>query len=301
MTFNGDVSILAEPNGIIVEDGGAAVAFMFLRKLASEISKGSIELPCFPDVLFRIRRALSNPNITTAQLAKIIEVEPLLGARLVSTANAAMFNPSGRLIRDLPQAMTRLGEQQVQSITVAYSMQQVKKVKALQPIAKELNALWHRNIGVSVLCKLLAPRAKIHPDTGFLTGLLSGIGKLYILARAVEYSVTLAQSEEFLATVGGWHPSIGKEVLCDWGFPAEAHAVGNQDNLNRSEEGPADLSDVLIASVVLTDALLHNAPIKHVFDNVTAFSRLQLLPNTTADIVIQAKAQLQATYLALNI
>jgi HD-like signal output (HDOD) protein len=291
-----------DSDGIIVEEGEAAVAFMFLRSLATEVSKGQIELPCFPDVLIRIRRALSNPNTTLAQLARIIEVEPVLATRLIATANAALFNPSGRLIRDLPLAMTRLGEQQVQSITVAYSMQQVTKVKLLQPIAKELNQLWHRNIGVAVLAKMLAPRVKVHPDTAFLTGLLSGIGKLYILTRAMELYPQLTRQQDFFDTVGGWHASIGKEVLTDWGFAAEALAVGNQDDFTRTDApSGGDLSDVLIASAALTDALLTHEALKDVMARVASFKRLDLLPNTTADVMEQAKSQLQATYLALNI
>jgi len=42
-----------------------AAALAFLQMLAAEVSEGSIDLPCFPDVVIRISTAMADPDTTT--------------------------------------------------------------------------------------------------------------------------------------------------------------------------------------------------------------------------------------------
>ena len=39
-----------------------ATALAFLQTLATEVSKGTVDLPCFPDVVIRISHALADPE-----------------------------------------------------------------------------------------------------------------------------------------------------------------------------------------------------------------------------------------------
>jgi HD-like signal output (HDOD) protein len=93
-------------------------ALDFLRLLAMEVSKGTVDLPCFPDVVVRIRHALADPNTTPETTVAIVGNEPRLAARLLQIANSAAFNPSGSPLTDLRSAITRLGQQLVQSAAV---------------------------------------------------------------------------------------------------------------------------------------------------------------------------------------
>ena len=46
--------------------------------------------------------------------------------------------------------------------------------------------------------------------------------------------------------IGEWHASIGKAILENWEFPESmAQAVGEQEELARTEPEPPDLSDVI--------------------------------------------------------
>src|SRR5580698_8046083 len=44
-----------------------ASALAFLAELATEVSKGTVNLPCFPDVVMRIRKALAAPDVSTTE------------------------------------------------------------------------------------------------------------------------------------------------------------------------------------------------------------------------------------------
>src|ERR1700728_4463344 len=73
-----------------------AAALAFLHSLAAEVSGGTVNLPSFPDVVIRIRKALADPDAKLGQTVKIIGAEPRLAARLLQAANSAAFNTSGK-------------------------------------------------------------------------------------------------------------------------------------------------------------------------------------------------------------
>src|SRR5882757_1960784 len=162
-----------------------AAALLFLRSLATEVSKGTVNLPCFPDVVIRIRKALADPDARLTETVRIVGTEPRLAARLLQAANSAAFNPSGKRLTDLRAAITRLGHRPVQSSAMAFAVQQLRLAPALRSIAKPLNVLWEESISVASICQVIARRTKVNPDEAFLTGLLHGIGRLYMMVRAV--------------------------------------------------------------------------------------------------------------------
>src|SRR6202022_3823782 len=145
-------------------------ALAFLQNLATEVSEGSIDLPCFPDVVVRISTALADPNTTTEHTVTIVGAEPRLAARLLQTANSAAFNHSGKPLTDLRTAITRLGHQLVQSAAMAFAMQHMKDEESLRSIAKPLSDLWKESISVALICQVLAKRTKVSADEAFLTG-----------------------------------------------------------------------------------------------------------------------------------
>jgi len=76
------------------------------------------------------------------------------------------------------------------------------------------------------------------------------------MVRAAGESAGSQYDHVLAELVGSWHPSIGKAVLETWGFAAEmCDAVGDQLDYERKSRGGADLTDVLIAGIVLADVL----------------------------------------------
>jgi HD-like signal output (HDOD) protein len=276
-------------------------ALQFLSALAMEVSKGTVELPCFPDVVIRIRNALADPQTTPEQRVTIVGAEPRLAARLLQTANSAAFNPSGRPLTDLRTAITRLGLQLVQSAAMSFAVQQMKDAESLRTIAKPMSELWQDCIAVASISQVVARRTKVSPDEAFLTGLLHGIGRLYIMVRAVGQAGRLGDDAAFMDLVAGWHAGIGKAVLENWGFaPEMSEAVGEQADYERRSKHEADLSDVLITSVVLGDALKETAPRKFDFHGISSFQTIGLTESDCATILTHAEYQLGSLQDALG-
>ena len=276
-------------------------ALQFLGSLAAELSGGTVNLPSFPSVVIRIREALADPDAKLNQLVKIIGSEPRLAARLMQAANSVAFNPGGKPVTELRAAITRLGHRPVQSSAMAFAVRQMRLAPALRSIAEPLNALWQESIAVASICQVVARRTKISPDEAFLTGLLHGIGRLYIMVRAVGKSDKLWRDQSFTEMVEGWHPGIGKAVLESWGFADEmARALGDQYDHDRGWKGEADLTDVLIVGISLAGVLREPAPRTVVMDGISSFQRLHLTAADCTAIMQHTELHLGALHAALG-
>jgi HD-like signal output (HDOD) protein len=278
-------------------DDARAGALQFLGRLAAELSSGTVDLPCFPNVVIQIRNALVDPKTTMERAVTIVGAEPRLTARLLQTANSAAFNQSGRLVTDLKTAITRLGQKLVQSAAMAFAVQQMKNEESLRSIAEQLSALWKESIAVASICQVLARRTKVGPDEAFLTGLLHGIGRLYIMVRAVGEAGGLQADAALLDLVSGWHASIGKSVLENWGFEGDlAEAVGEQGEAQRERRRgqEVDLLDVLIAGIHLAAILAMPAPRKIDVKGIPSLAAMGLSEQACNEILLHAEYQLGA-------
>jgi HD-like signal output (HDOD) protein len=276
-------------------------ALEFLRLLALEVSRGDVELPCFPDVVLRIRNALADPSTSSEQAVTIIGAEPRLAAKLLQTAASASFNPAGRPLTDLRTAITRLGHQMVESTAMSFAVQQLKQAESLRCIARPLSDLWKECIAVASISRVVARRTKVNPDEAFLTGLLHGIGRLYIMVRSVGYVDELGEDQAFLDLVNGWHAGIGKTVLENWGFAQDiCEAVEDQADHDHKSKLQADLSDVLIVSVVLAAALKSSVARAVDMRSINSFRSIGLTAQNCADILKHADCELGSLHEVLG-
>jgi len=279
-----------------------AGALTFLQSLATEVSKGNVNLPCFPDVVIRIRQVLEDPNTRVGQAVRIVGAEPRLAARLLQTANSAIFNPSGKPITELRTAITRLGNRLVQSSAMAFAVQQLRLTPALRSIGKPLKSLWEESLAVAAICQVVARRTEVNADEAFLTGLLHGIGRLYIMVRTVSGSQTTRIDSSLLELIDGWHPSIGKAVLENWGFSeAMAEAVANQHQYDYGGKRPPDHTDVLVVGVVLARAMRDPAGVCDAdIATIASFKRLALTPTECRSVLRHTEHQIGALRSALG-
>jgi HD-like signal output (HDOD) protein len=183
---------------------------------------------------------------------------------------------------------------------MSYAMQHMKNEASLRSIAQPLTDLWNKSIAVASICKLVAARTKVPADEAFLTGLLHGIGQLYIMARAVSAINGPGSAQSWMDLISGWQASIGKAVLQSWGFAEEmCDAVGDQDDIDRRWKHEASLVDVLIASLVLAEAQKMPEPRNLSIEGVNAFLSLGVMPADCSAILRQAEEQIRQIHEAL--
>ena len=252
-------------------------------------------------MVVRISTALADPATTADHVVTIVGAEPRLAARILQVANSAAFNASGKPLTDLKSAITRLGHQMVHGTSMSYAMLQMKNEAALRAIAQPMSDLWRRSIAVASICRLVARRTKANADEAFLTGLLHGIGHLYIMARAYVARDGLGDQQSWMDLLLGWQSPIGKAVLESWGFSPElCEAIGDQNDRERRWRHEAGLSDILIASLLLNDILNTPEPRAVTTEGVGVYATVSLDAQSAAGILGEAEQQIHLVIQALG-
>ena len=255
-----------------------AEAFAFVQALASELSKGKVDLPSFPDIALRVRKVLADEEVSQEQVVRVVGSEPALAARLMQIANSAAINFTGKQITELRTAINRMGHNMVRSAAIAFAMSQLKKVDSLKGLEEPLDNLWRASAAVAAMSYAVAKRySKVNPDTAMLAGLLHGIGKLYILTRSSKHPALFADQITYNQIIRDWHSAVAKALLENWDMAEEiVSAVSDYEDLSRSHTGPVDLTDVLTVGNLLAAFKEHPETIEINMHDVAACKRMSI-------------------------
>lgn len=200
-------------------------------------------LVSLPEVCFRLREVLDDPEHTRNQVAGVIMHEPSLTTRLLRIVNSAYFGLPAP-VRDIPHALTVLGEQELKNMILVTSI--VENFKHCPAKGLDMLEFWKTSVFCAVLTGNLA--GKFSPsgrEELFIAGLLLNIGKLPLYYHEPELYQEVSrireqsfQEEHVIETklLGFNHADVGAALAKKWNFsPLLAEAIGNHH-----DEGTAD-------------------------------------------------------------
>jgi HD-like signal output (HDOD) protein len=280
-----------------------AEAFAFVQALASELSRGKVDLPSFPDIALRVRQVLADEQVTQEQVVRVVGSEPALAARLMQIANSAALNFSGKAINELRTAINRMGHNMVRSAAIAFAMSQLKKVDSLKGLEQPLDDLWKASAAVAAMSHAVARRfSKVNPDTAMLAGLLHGIGKLYILTRSSKHPALFADQAVYNQIVRDWHSAVAKALLENWDMAEEiVCAVSDYEDMERENSGPVDLTDVLTVGNLLAAFKEHPESLEINMHDVKACRRMNIDRATYEKLIDESESEIDALRQALGV
>jgi HD-like signal output (HDOD) protein len=280
-----------------------AEAFAFVQALASELSRGKVDLPSFPDIALRVRKVLSDEEVSQEQVVRVVGSEPALAARLMQIANSAALNFTGKPITDMRTAINRMGHNMVRSAAIAFAMSQLKKVDSLKGLEKPLDELWKSSAAVAAMSHAVAKRySKVNPDTGMLAGLLHGIGKLYILTRSSKHPALFAETSTYNQIVRDWHSPVAKALLENWDMAEEiVNAVSDYEDIERAHSGPVDLTDVLTVGNLLAAFKEHPESLEINMHDVAACKRMNIDRASYEKLIDESETEIDALRQALGV
>jgi HD-like signal output (HDOD) protein len=163
-----------------------------LQIISTEAAQGKLTFPAHAQVALRVREVLDDPDCHTEEIARLVNADPMLSARVVAMGNASAINPSGKSITDTRSAIARIGLAAMRALVVA----EIAKKLANMPARSEDRALsaqlWTHSVHVAALAHVLARRVtKQSPDTAMFAGIVHELGGLYILFRAQDFPCLL--------------------------------------------------------------------------------------------------------------
>ena len=176
-------------------------------------------------------------------------------ARLMTLANSAALNTTGTKIVDLRTAVSRVGFNIVRSAGLSYAVGQLKLAKEFRTLDKPLDALWRRSVVVASIAHVIAKRfTTLNAEAALLSGLLSCVGRVYILTRTVRHPELFADQLAYQSLVREWHANVAKAILENWNLPdAIVSAVSEHEDPEREQRGVITLTDVLAVASLLAN------------------------------------------------
>lgn len=275
MSFN-VVDIPSSPQG--AASARQSELARLVEALNVELAGEKIDLPSFPDVATRVRRALTNEEVDVDAVVRIVSAEPALAARLLQLANSAAVNPNSRRFIDLRSAISRIGFNMARSAAIAFAMSQLRRAEAYKNVGNALAELWKQSAHVAAVCHVVARRfTQINPDAALLAGLLQSVGKLYLLTRAARFPTLLADASTYQRLVAEWHLRLASAILRNWELSEEiVDAVIACETMDRDHQGATDLADVLNVAGAMAQLSPGATPDDMLFLGMPAARRMKL-------------------------
>lgn len=246
---------------------------------------GDAPLPAFPRVAQDALAQLRDPKRSLNQVGSTLEQDPSLSVAILKTVNAPAYGLRRKVTR-VGHAASMLGRGKLEGLITAVAVRQcspARPAKGFQP-RRFWRAAAHRASAARGLAQVLSPRWE---SEAFTAGLLQDLAIPLLAHRNTRYGDVLQQwqgdggsLEALEQQAFGWdHAELGHALGSTWHFPEDLRdAIGghHQDGA----PGP-------VALVALFDEQLHgeDAVIE------AARSRFNLLPDTTVQVLAQARAQ----------
>ena len=271
---------------------------------ASELVQSCTTVFTLPEIYFRVRDVVDDPDSTMENLANVLKLDPAISARLLRIVNSPLYG-FPKQIDTITRAVNIIGMEAINDLVTATTIGRTFSGMTIQLMDGPM--FWRK----SVLCALLA--GKIAKSCGiddserfFIEGLLRDIGHLVLyqtvpqraqsaLVEAAYLDSTLAEVEQ--SNIGCDFAEVGAELIRSWGMPVQIEqAVRYQLNPNEAGEFALHASIVHLAGVVADHEELEPNRRRDVLPfDPSALSATQFVPGNLPLLLTDVHAQLQET------
>jgi HD-like signal output (HDOD) protein len=273
----------------------------FTQLLTDELRGEAIELPSFPEVALRVRKALNNPDISVDDVVRMVSAEPSLAVRLLQLANSVALNPGGQRITALRMAIARIGFNLARSATIAFAMSQMRRAEAWRGLEVRFRQLWEESAQLAAMSHAVAKRARgVSADQAMFAGMLSTVGKLFVLTRVSRFPLLLNTPAHYADVERAWHATVTRTILTRWELHADVvAAAGDFEQATHQRAGGPDLRDVLFAArYIATLAPPDPSPDPAIFSS-PPFQRLGLDPAGCRELLSASAGEIASLRAAL--
>jgi len=228
----------------------------------AKILRSLVNLPPMPHIILKARDILSDPDSSLKDLAKVIEIDQALVAKVLTLANSAYYGVSG-MVSSIQHASVLLGQKTLgQMITISASSVLLNKKLKGYGIAPD--DMWKHSLACAFAAKRIAEMYDGDLiDDAFTAGLLHDAGKIildpYVIKRKDEFMqldspkkmpIFEAEKEIF----GFDHAEIMSRACRLWRFPE------SQVTAIRYHHQPSCYADNELACIIhLADVLAKSA------------------------------------------
>jgi HD-like signal output (HDOD) protein len=207
-----------------------------------------LEVPELPELGLRVRRAVEDPRVGSAEIARMVQADPALAARLIRVANSALYG-GVTPVRNLREAVVRLGLAVTRDLVVSFTLKNLFQSEH-RALHQRILELWRRSSMVAAICFTIARITRCcEPEQALLAGLVHDLGAAALLREAASHPELLDDPARLDALLERLRGEVGGLVLERWAFGPELVRVAREArHWQRDPRPEPDLCDVVVVA-----------------------------------------------------
>ena len=214
--------------------------------LSESVGKPQTIAP-LPKVCAQLAQLTAQQVTDAAQLARLIQSDPVLAGEIMRVANSPAFRPRTAIV-SLQQAVSWLGVAEVRNIAMTVMLRgEVFVAPGHEPESEEL---WREAWLAGLWAKEIARERRKHVESAFLSALMHRTGAalaLKILSRFELERRTVMDTHNFGELIVEFEPTFGHLLMDSWLLPKDVQA-GATDWRNYRESSHSDLAGTVHAA-----------------------------------------------------
>ena|GEM_PF-1737293 len=289
--------IVTGGEGYFRQTGRSAV-----KRDTQKLLKDIVDLPTLPQVIVTLMNLLDDPKSSVRDINNVMGKDPVLVSRILKLVNSSFYAFPSR-VNSISQAIAILGFKTVKSLIIS-----ARVISMFDNDNDDFSyqEFWINSFGVATINRFivlnlsadpLSGVSAVHPDAAFVTGLLSGIGKIILdqyahdefmqtIEIARRESLAFADAEQQVVT--GGYASIGYWLAQRWNLSEEIQIpikfqdrVGECPHQNRGAAAALSLAKYLCR----LKKYGHSGDFDHPPTPKAAIQTLALTKDTLPDII----------------
>lgn len=218
------------------------------------------DLKVLPFVAKKILEIITDENVSTQDLATIIEKDQTIAARVLKIANSALYGLRHE-VTSIQQALLLLGFKTIRSLVLSVSSRALYKHFGMKE-----KIIWDHSIGAAIAARLVSGgQGSEVEESAFVGGLMHDIGKVVLNNETPDtygeiimsvYNEGINAIDEEQEVYGFDHAEIGAAVAAKWGFPEILVQIIRCHHL--SSGGLEDVKDPIMAKSIACVHLADN-------------------------------------------
>ncbi len=214
-------------------------------KIYRDIVNDQVNLIRLPDVVVRLRKTLSEQDVTIDIVARVIQTDVGASAYLLNIGNSPAYRSRVKA-SDIQSAIRMMGIPTFSSLIMAYAVKSL--VTSKNPVTlRYMKSHWQKSAYRAAIASAIAKMTdRVDPGKALLAGLLQDVGALPILTKLQTDQLDNLTAEEVELALATYAGKVGVVLAEKWELDEDFRAViKNARNLTYDGGDKTDLVDVV--------------------------------------------------------
>ncbi|MCP4391834.1 MAG: HDOD domain-containing protein [Gammaproteobacteria bacterium] len=214
-------------------------------KIYRDIVNDQVNLIRLPDVVVRLRKTLSEQDVTIDIVARVIQTDVGASAYLLNIGNSPAYRSRVKA-SDIQSAIRMMGIPTFSSLIMAYAVKSL--VTSKNPVTlRYMKSHWQKSAYRAAIASAIAKMTdRVDPGKALLAGLLQDVGALPILTKLQTDQLDNLTAEEIELALATYAGKVGVVLAEKWELDEDFRAViKNARNLTYDGGDKTDLVDVV--------------------------------------------------------